>query len=327
VNRDAGGGTRPGSRRRQTQPAEAAIAAIVPVRPLAWMTAMRDHPDRPPPALFAVLACLALRVDWETGCGHASVAQLAADSGAGTRTVERATARARGRGFLALEKRGHRRGDGSLRANEWRLRLPSQPDTEDGLTEVSTRHERRIESGSQPVNQAVSTRQSDRLNPTPQHHHLDLGLQDLGPSSARAGAREDPVRADLNGRDGSAPPGPFVPAVRQAAGTPGPSAAPARQLPPAYGPGRGLCTGCGDWHHVVGLGLIRRHNDPGNWGRTCPGARKPPAEPVFCTDCGCGDVAIQPTTGRCMTCAEYRRRHTPEQTARRLELLRRGEWG
>ena len=96
-------------------------------RPLEWMTAIRDHPARPPAAQRHVLAMLALRLHWKTGEGAASAAQLAADADCCERTVRNATGWARGEAVKLLEqtRRGHRLGNGEVRASEWRLCPPS----------------------------------------------------------------------------------------------------------------------------------------------------------------------------------------------------------
>ena len=60
-----------------------------------WLKAVRDHPDRPSPTQCHALACLALRLDWTTGAGFASTAEIAADAGCDENTVRRATAWAR----------------------------------------------------------------------------------------------------------------------------------------------------------------------------------------------------------------------------------------
>lgn len=85
-----------------------------------WQKAVRDHLDRPP-----ALQCLVLdRLDWNTGTGHASVANLAADAGCKVQTVNRATRWARQHGMLARTKRGHALRNGKGMASEWRLTLP-----------------------------------------------------------------------------------------------------------------------------------------------------------------------------------------------------------
>ena len=53
----------------------------------AWLAAVRDHPDRPPPMQRHALTCLVRRIDWKTGTGAASAAELAADAGCSERTV------------------------------------------------------------------------------------------------------------------------------------------------------------------------------------------------------------------------------------------------
>lgn len=107
------------------------------MRPLPWMKAVRDHPQRPPSAQRDVLFCLALRLDWKTGEGFASTGQLAADADVDERTVRRATGWARKAAMLVQKRRGHRTGDGGTLASEWRLTMP-QPDTGDLLSETST---------------------------------------------------------------------------------------------------------------------------------------------------------------------------------------------
>jgi hypothetical protein len=89
------------------------------------MTAIRDHPERPTPAQSHVLDRLALRTDWQTGCGFASIHQLAADTQYGERTVKNAIAWAIRHNLIVRTRRGHRLGDGTTIASEWRLSLPA----------------------------------------------------------------------------------------------------------------------------------------------------------------------------------------------------------
>jgi hypothetical protein len=96
---------------------------------MTWMTAVRDHPDRPPALQRHVLFMLALRLDWATGCGFASTGQLAGDSDCDERTVKRATKWGREHEMLVQARRGHRLGDGRAIASEWHLKCPSQGDT------------------------------------------------------------------------------------------------------------------------------------------------------------------------------------------------------
>jgi hypothetical protein len=88
------------------------------------MTAVRDHPERPSLAQCHVLDRLALRMDWQTGSGFASVSQLAADAGCAERNVRNAITWARNHDLLTRTRRGHRRGDGTAIASEWCLTLP-----------------------------------------------------------------------------------------------------------------------------------------------------------------------------------------------------------
>jgi hypothetical protein len=98
---------------------------------MTWLTALRDHPQRPPVAQRMALHALALRMDWQTGTGYASTAQLAADADCGERTVRGATGWARAAAMLVQTRRGHRVTAERVTASEWRLTLPdeSQPDT------------------------------------------------------------------------------------------------------------------------------------------------------------------------------------------------------
>jgi hypothetical protein len=103
---------------------------------MTWMTAVRDHPARPPALQVHVLLFLALRMDWQTGCGFASTAQLAADADCSNPTVKRATGWGRESGMLVQARRGHRLGDGRTVASEWRLAIPQRL-TGDTLTGAS----------------------------------------------------------------------------------------------------------------------------------------------------------------------------------------------
>lgn len=86
-----------------------------------WLQAIRDHPRRPPAMQRHVLTMLALRMDFSTGQGFASTGQLMADADAGESTVRRATTWARSAGLLVQVQRGHRRGDGTVSASQWRI--------------------------------------------------------------------------------------------------------------------------------------------------------------------------------------------------------------
>jgi hypothetical protein len=95
-------------------------------RPLEWMAAVRDHPKRPPAAQVHALLLLALRMDWKTGCGFASMLQLAEDAESHRSTVWRATRWARDAELLVQTRRGHRVGDGTALSSEWRLTIPQR---------------------------------------------------------------------------------------------------------------------------------------------------------------------------------------------------------
>ena len=118
-----------------------------------WLAAIRDHPGRPSTAQRMALQSLALRLDWRTGTGYASVRQVAEDSDVSEPTVRRATSWARGAEYLLQLRRGHRLGNGQTAATEWKL---TQPLTGDLLT-------------SQPLNGAISTAHHADLNRSPQN--------------------------------------------------------------------------------------------------------------------------------------------------------------
>jgi hypothetical protein len=124
---------------------------------MTWMTAVRDHPDRPPALQVHVLTLLALRLDWATGCGFASTGQLAADADCDERTVRRATSWGRGAAMLLQARRGHRLGNGKTAASEWRLLLPFQPDTGVLLTGISTGQDGNLNRTAEPSQPDTTT--------------------------------------------------------------------------------------------------------------------------------------------------------------------------
>lgn len=160
-----------------------------------WLMAIRDHPKRPPLTQCHVLTMLALRMDWTTGRGFASMQQLSADSGANERTIRRATSWARGDGYLVQVKRGHYISPERKAATVWQLSQPGYPQTE-----------------SQPdtgVLLAEPTGQNGKANRTEQRANRTLGpdyqesvvLQESYPSSARAPAKRGaPTRCPGCGR-------------------------------------------------------------------------------------------------------------------------------
>jgi hypothetical protein len=162
-------------------------------RPLKWMTAVRDHPDRPAAMQCHVLDRLALRMDWQTGCGAASAAQLAADADCDERTVQRATKWGRDHDMLKQTRRGHRIDAERAMASEWRLTLPGQPDTGDGLASKPTGQGRRVDRD--------PTRQNRRPNPTEPPTQPDTTTP---PSRTRSSRPSPSARGD--GADAPRPP-------------------------------------------------------------------------------------------------------------------------
>jgi hypothetical protein len=162
-------------------------------RPLEWMAAIRDHPDRPSAKEAHVLGLLALRLDWKTGTGYVSIEQLATDAGVARSTVQRAIKWARGnpvdeRFFLARLKRGHRLGHGGAMASVWLLRLPSQPVSSELLSE------------SQPVSSelltATSTGQNGSLNRSKRRSQQVTAELPSRPGSSRPGASSAALARD-----------------------------------------------------------------------------------------------------------------------------------
>jgi hypothetical protein len=108
---------------------------------------------------------------------------------------------------------------------------------------------------------------------------------------------------------------------------PGPGAAPGQDQDRARRhAGRGQCQDCGGWFRVAGFGAIESHGGQllGLAGQ-CPGSRKEPAAPVACADCWRTGLALQPSSGVCEACAQWRRSGDREAARERLRLIRRGE--
>jgi hypothetical protein len=143
-----------------------------------WLVAVRDHPERPPPTQRLVLHCLALRMNWQTGRGFASVAQLGADADAAKNTVLRATKWARRTDLLVQTRRGHRIDAERKVASEWQLTQ--------GLTDGTL--------GSQGPNGADPKSQSRRPKvpaETP-HQELSSSISRSSPAAPRENARRRP---------------------------------------------------------------------------------------------------------------------------------------
>lgn len=121
-----------------------------PVKPIVWMRALRDDPSVIGTRL-AVLWALGLRVR-KDGTGWAPQRRLAADVGVSERTVRRVLKWAEAAGVVEQTSRGHRRGDGVVRASEYRLLLPSLPDTGDRLRDERRAGDRGGDAPSLPDN-------------------------------------------------------------------------------------------------------------------------------------------------------------------------------
>jgi hypothetical protein len=106
-----------------------------------WLVALREYSAGLDHAQHRALVSLALRLDWKTGEGYASIADLAADADCGPATVKRAITWARDRGLLERTARGHSIGRGSsAKASEYLTRIPSQGITREPLRAVSRDH-------------------------------------------------------------------------------------------------------------------------------------------------------------------------------------------
>lgn len=86
-----------------------------------WLTAIRDHPDRPPTDQCHVLTMLAVRLDWTTGAGFCGIRDLMADARVSKNTVMRATSWARDQHFLIRTRRGHYINAQTTIASQWQL--------------------------------------------------------------------------------------------------------------------------------------------------------------------------------------------------------------
>jgi hypothetical protein len=119
-----------------------------------WWREARASPD----VVGARLQVLLVMSTWTVADGtgaHPSIADIAAATGMGLSTVRRHLAWARQNGWLRVERRGHRRGDGQTMANEYSLSLPlTQASAREA---VSTAHPGERKSDPQPLTQPVST--------------------------------------------------------------------------------------------------------------------------------------------------------------------------
>jgi hypothetical protein len=142
-----------------------AVAMADEARPVVWMRAVRDAAPRFTTSRLTVLLCLALRMH-KSGVGFASARILGEDASVAERTARRATDEACSRGYLNRTRRGHRLGNGSAIASEWKLIVPGeatpQPDTGVRLSETSTG-------------------QSEHLNRTGATPQPDTGVRPRGP--------------------------------------------------------------------------------------------------------------------------------------------------
>ena len=109
-------------------------------RPLDWLRAVCDDHRTRGGGVLAVALVLGTKAKGagpKTGCLYAAMSDLADRSGLSGRQVRRHLAELGEAGYLVRTRVGHRKGDGTRAASEWRLCLPakSQPDTDDRLSE------------------------------------------------------------------------------------------------------------------------------------------------------------------------------------------------
>jgi len=149
-----------------------------------WWREVRASPDVVGPRLQVLLVMSTWTVADGSGA-HPSIADIAAATGMGQSTVRRQLAWARQNGWLRVERRGHRRGDGQTMANEYSLSLPLAQASARGAVSTARPGERK--SDSLPLAQQVSTA---RPGEHPRTLSLDPVLSPLGPPS-RCGRCED----------------------------------------------------------------------------------------------------------------------------------------
>lgn len=153
---------------------------------MAWLKAVRDHPDKPAPMQCHVLTMLAVRMDWKSGDGFASMQMLAEDARVSQHTAKRATTWARRpckcdvKGAECAEHRllhRIRRGSSTAVASVWQLELPSERSTDGTLN------------GAEGSNGTSSRIQRATLKVPAETDHQDPGPQDPGSSANGDGAK------------------------------------------------------------------------------------------------------------------------------------------
>lgn len=110
---------------------------------LVWRKAVRDAGEG---LLFVrsdllVLLALSIRMNSDGGGAFPSIATQASELGLSDGQVSRSLKLAREHGFLHLEQRGHRKGNGKTVSNKYRATIPrslSLPDVEDMLSDDET---------------------------------------------------------------------------------------------------------------------------------------------------------------------------------------------
>jgi hypothetical protein len=92
-----------------------------------WLRSLRAH-DLTDAHQVILLHLATRKLDAATGTGCCSVRALADETGHGERTVKQALSLACKAGLLVRTLRGHRLGDGTVTASEWRIIYPDVPD-------------------------------------------------------------------------------------------------------------------------------------------------------------------------------------------------------
>ncbi len=154
-----------------------------------WLTAIRDHPQRPAAMQCHVLTMLALRLNWESGTGFCSTTQLMTDADASKSTVMRATSWARRSELLLRTRRGHRVSADVVIASEWQL---TQGVTADTLAVT------------QGVNGSNPRCQQDRPKVSAETHHQESSTSEPSPSLARALSALQDAGHDVTEREAGA---------------------------------------------------------------------------------------------------------------------------
>jgi hypothetical protein len=118
------------------------MARKVHPRLVYWIRSLYEHADLTCMDREILVYLATWKLDFDTGTGHCSVAALADKKAGGLgcseRTVKDALARAVEHRLLVRTRRGHRLGDGTVTASEWRIVYPEPTGTQVPVGDSST---------------------------------------------------------------------------------------------------------------------------------------------------------------------------------------------